>query len=147
MLVSQILDAKGHDVVTVGPDQPIWAVLRSFRLHGIGAMVVVDDDRHLLGLLSERDIVNGLVARGKQLVDMTVRDVMSSRVPTCEPSESISSIMRTMTDRRARHLPVIADGRLQGIISIGDVVKARLDDVELENQVLRDLVRSHGQTG
>ena len=145
MLVSQILEAKGHDVVTVGPDQPIWAVLRSFRLHGIGALVVVGEDGVLLGLLGERDIVNGLTTRGKKILDLTVREVMSTSVPTCAPSDSITASMRTMTDKRARHLPVVEAGKLCGLVSIGDVVKARLDDFELENRVLRDMARSHGQ--
>lgn len=142
MLVKQILDGKGREVVTIGPEQPIWTVLRSFQVHRIGALVVVEGDRPI-GLLGERDLVNGLTRWGKKVLDLTARDLMSSPAPTCEPKTSIAAAMRTMTDRRTRHLVVLADGRLDGVVSIGDVVKARLDDVELENRVLRDQVRSH----
>ena len=143
MLVKQVLDAKGHEVVTVEPDRPIWAVLRSFRRHGIGALVVVDEGK-VVGLLGERDIVGGLITSGKRALDMTVREVMTTTVATCKPSTSIASAMLTMTNQRTRHLPVVDDGELVGIISIGDVVKARLDDAALENQVLREMVRTHG---
>lgn len=143
MMVKEVLKRKGTTVVTVGPEEGIWAVLRRFRMHGIGALVVVDDQDRLLGLLTERDLVNGLVARGKHLLDLRVRDAMSTAVPTCRSSDSVGKVMVMMTDQRTRHLPVIDDGELCGIISIGDVVKARLDDVELENKVLRDMARAH----
>jgi CBS domain-containing protein len=146
MLVKEILDAKGHEVVTVDSGQPIWTVLRSFQVHHIGALVVVEGGRPI-GLLGERDVVTGLIRWGKKVLDLTVRDVMSTPLPTCDPRTSIGTAMRTMTDRRTRHLVVMEGGQVVGIVSIGDVVKARLDDVELENRVLRDRVRSQAPTG
>lgn len=143
MLVSSVLKTKGASVITVDPDQVIWSVLRRYQRHGVGALVVTDDDGKLIGMLSERDLVNGLAAKGKDFLDLRVADVMSTRIPTCEPSDTITNVMAVMTDRRTRHLPVLDRGRLCGLISIGDVVKARLGDVELENQILRDLARSH----
>lgn len=143
MLVRDVLKSKGTTVVTVGPDELIWSVLRRYRRHGIGALVVTDENGDLLGLLSERDLVNGLTTRGKALLELRVRDVMSTSVPTCRPTDSVGHVMAMMTDHRTRHLPVMVSGQLEGLISIGDAVKARLGDVELENKVLRDLARTH----
>jgi CBS domain-containing protein len=107
-------------------------------------LVVADDQGHLIGLLTERDVVTGMSTNGKRIFDVAVREVMSTRVPTCRPHESVVQIMRTMTERRSRHLPVVDDeNRPVGVISLGDVVKARLDDVALENKVLRDMTRIH----
>lgn len=142
MKVGEVVKAKGTGVITVGPGEAVWSVLRRFRLHKIGALVVVDDDGQLLGLLGERDLVNGLISYGKGLLDRQVRDVMSTHVPTCDPDDAVGKVIHTMTDRRARHLPVIDDGKLIGVISIGDVVKAALDDVELEVNVLRDIAKT-----
>ena len=124
MTVKQILGAKGDLVVTVDPDEVIHIALRKFRMHQIGALVVTDADGHLLGVLSERDLVNGLLASGKRLLDLPVKEVMASAVPTCAPKDSVASVMRTMTNRRTRHLPVIEGGVVAGLISIGDVVKS-----------------------
>lgn len=143
MLVSDVLDRKGDGVISVGPDQAIWAVLRKFQINQVGALVVTDDDGELLGVLSERDLVNGLLLRGRHILDMSVRETMSTNVPTCAPGDSVAKVMQTMTERRTRHLPVLEIGELRGLISIGDVVKARLDDVALENKVLRDMSRAH----
>ena len=143
MLVREILDRKDSEIISVGPDQAIWAVLRKFQINRVGALVVTDDAGRLLGLLSERDLVIGLLSRGKQLLDLPVAEAMTTDVPTCAPGDPVAKVMRTMTDRRVRHLPVIEVGQLRGLISIGDVVKARLDDAELENRVLRDMTRAH----
>ena len=143
MLVREVLERKGSEVVSVGSDQAIWAVLRKFQINRVGALVVTDEAGDLVGLLSERDLVHGLASRGKQLIDLTVREVMTTDVPTCSPSDRVTDVMSTMTNRRVRHLPVVDDGQLRGLISIGDAVKARLDDAALENRVLRDLSRSH----
>lgn len=143
MLVREVLERKGSEVVSVGSDQAIWAVLRKFQINRVGALVVTNEAGDLVGLLSERDLVHGLASRGKQLIDLTVREVMTTDVPTCTSSDRVTDVMSTMTNRRVRHLPVVDSGRLRGLISIGDAVKARLDDAALENRVLRDLSRSH----
>ena len=144
MLAKEILKGKPSSIITARPDDKVWAVLRRFQTHGVGALVITDDQGHLAGLLSERDLVTGLATQGKRLLDIDVREVMSEHVPTCRPDESVVQIMQAMTDRRFRHLPVVDDdGRPIGVISIGDVVKARLEDVALENKVLRDMTRVH----
>jgi CBS domain-containing protein len=142
MTVQQILETKGTTVVTADPDEVIRVALRKFRLHKIGALVVTDADGRLLGTLSERDIVDGLLIWGRRALEVRVEDAMATAVPTCSPRDSVAWVMRTMTDQRTRHLPVIEGGVVAGLISIGDVVKARLDDVELENKVLRDMARA-----
>lgn len=143
MSVRDVLDRKGDGVISVGPDQAIWAVLRKFQINQVGALVVTNNDGELLGILSERDLVNGLLSRGQHLLNMSVGETMSTNVPTCAPDDSLADVMQTMTERRTRHLPVLERGRLRGLISIGDVVKARLDDVALENRILRDISRGH----
>lgn len=144
MLAKEILKGKSSSVITARPDEKVWSVLRRFQTHGVGALVITDDQGHLVGLLSERDLVIGMATRGKHLFDVEVREVMSKQVPTCRPGESVVQIMQAMTDRRSRQLPVIdEEDRLIGIISLGDVVKARLEDVDLENKVLRDMTRVH----
>lgn len=143
MLVSDVLRAKGDGVISVSPDQAIWAVLRKFQINQVGALVVTNDDGELLGVLSERDLVNGLLTAGRHLLDLSVKEVMSTEVPTCAPTDSVAEVMQTMTECRTRHLPVLENEWLRGLISIGDVVKARLDDAALENRVLRDISRAH----
>jgi CBS domain-containing protein len=142
MTVQQILDAKGSTVFTVDPDEAIHLALRMFRSHKIGALVVTDADGRLLGTLTERDVVNGLLTWGRRLLDRRVEEAMDTAVPTCSPRDSVAWVMQTMTDQRTRHLPVIEGGVVAGLISIGDVVKARLGDIELENKVLRDIARA-----
>ncbi len=143
MLVKELLAQKGSGVVTVRPELVVSSVLNDFRFHQIGALVVSVDGETLLGMLTERDVVLGLLLHGKRLLDMPVRAAMSTGVATCDPGQSLAAILRTMTDRRARHLPVVEADRLVGVVSIGDVVKVRLDEAELENRVLRDLYHSH----
>jgi CBS domain-containing protein len=138
MKVADVLKGKGADVVTVPPDTGIDRAVRKLKEQHIGALVVSDDGERVRGILSERDIVRGLTEHGPQLLQMKVRDVMSPSVVTCAPDESVKSVMTQMTNHRSRHIPVVADGRLCGIISIGDVVKNRLDELEMETNVLRD---------
>ena len=142
MFVAQILDTKGSEVISVGPDQEIWAVLRKFQINRVGSLVVVDEAGRLLGLLTERDVVNGLLSRGAGLLHASVGDAMTTDVATCAPGDSVANAMQTMTDRRMRHLPVVQRGKLHGVISLGDLVKARLDDAELECRILRNLSRA-----
>lgn len=141
MRVSQVLKGKSGGVIKAGPDEKVWAVLRRFETHGIGTLIVTDADGRLVGTLGERDVIHGLATKGKNLLDFTVGDVMVTDVPICTPDDAVGSVEQLMTDRRARHIPVIDGDNVVGVISIGDVVKARLDDDELERRILRDMAR------
>jgi CBS domain-containing protein len=138
MKVDAILKEKGGRVVTVRPDTSIDTVIRRMKLDRIGAVVVSADGETIAGILSERDILYGLVEHGIALLGLKAADVMTHEVLTCSREDSVQSIMHRMTHRRVRHLPVIENGRLCGMISIGDAVKHRLGEVELEANVLRD---------
>jgi CBS domain-containing protein len=137
--IDAVLAAKGRHVETTLPSTPILDVAQQMRLRSIGAVIVSHDGQHIDGIVSERDIVIGLAHDGASLLRMTAGQVMTKSVITCSPSDSIAHLMAVMTQRRVRHLPVIDGGRLCGIISIGDVVKNRLEDLELETKVLRDV--------
>ncbi len=144
MKVSDILGSKGNAVATIRPEAKISTVVRRLKLEGIGAMVVSEDSVQVVGIISERDIVRALVEDGAGLLEKRVLDLMTSPVKTCTLDANIKEIMAVMTRSRIRHLPVVEEGRLVGIISIGDVVKNRLEEVELEADVLRDAyIASH----
>ncbi len=146
MQVSDILAKKGNRVVTVRSDVSVATALQKLVLERIGALVVSDDGEHVDGILSERDIVRALAAEGAELLraDRRVADLMTRSVRVCAPGDPIKDVMDTMTRYRVRHLPVVEGGRLVGLISIGDVVKNRLDELELEANVLRDAwIASH----
>ena len=143
MRVSEILTAKGAAVTTVRPHETIDALTHRLRLEKIGSAVVSSDGTHIEGIISERDVVRGLAEHREALLAMSVSDLMTVSVATCTPDDSVKDVMRTMTQRRIRHLPVTEDGTLVGIVSIGDVVKNRLDDMELEANVLRDSLIAH----
>jgi CBS domain-containing protein len=138
MKVADILRVKGSTVVTVGPDTSITMALHRLKTGGIGALIVSTDGGRIDGIVSERDIVRGLADRGARLLECTVHDVMTKHVATCAPGDPLQHVMGEMTRRRVRHLPVVEGERLIGIISIGDVVKARLEELELETNVLRE---------
>jgi CBS domain-containing protein len=140
MNVQAILEVKGHDVVTTRPETSIADVCRLLQRRRIGAVPVVDDAGTILGILSERDMVAGLSEHGVAVVGLTAAQLMTRQVRHCHPDDSIGEIMAVMTNRRVRHLPVIDEGRLCGLISIGDVVKARLDEAALEVDSLRQYV-------
>ena len=142
MKVEAILQTKGSRVVTVAPETPIATVIYMLRRERIGAMPVSPDGNEVLGIVSERDIVWGLAEHGTQIVDWQVTRLMTHPVKTCKPGDTIKSVMAEMTRSRLRHLPVIEGGRLLGIVSIGDVVKNRLDELELEASVMRDAYRA-----
>ena len=143
MKVSEILNAKGSAVVTVRPHESIDALAHRFKLERIGSAVVSTDGDSIDGIISERDLVRGLADHRDELLTKTVEDLMTRSVATCEPDDSVKDVMRIMTQRRIRHLPVTVAGKLVGIVSIGDVVKNRLDDMELEANVLRDSLIAH----
>jgi len=138
MDVQGILRLKGTAVVTIRPDDTIGHLVDGLARERIGAMVVSDDGRTIQGVISERDVVRGLADRGAAVLQLAVRDLMTRQVVTCAPTDSVKQVMAAMTRGRMRHLPVVEDGRLAGIISIGDVVKNRLDEMATEANVLRE---------
>jgi CBS domain-containing protein len=147
MKVEEILKSKGRSVETIEADASIAEAIG--RLNGppqIGALVVPDElgQRPFAGTLTERDIIRALGKYGARLLTMRVTDVMSRNVPTCSPQDSIARLMQQMTTSRYRHVPVVERGELAGLISIGDVVKARVADMELETSLLRDLYIARG---
>jgi|SRR5215475_9508545 len=144
MKVATILKHKGTHVETIRPDARVYSVVWELKLKGIGALVVSDDGRTVLGIISERDIVRGLIEHGYDLLGLAVSRVMTAPVVTCTPEDSITTVMSLMTRQRVRHLPVIEHDHLCGIVSIGDVVKHRLDEMALEANVLREtLITRH----
>ncbi len=138
MKVADILGSKGSVVETIRPDAKVLVAVHRMRMQNVGALVVSRDGEKVDGVLSERDVVRGLTSHGAGLVEMSVVAVMSRSVPTCAPGDSLASVMSQMTRTRNRHVPVVRDGRLCGIVSVGDVVKHRLEEMELETSVLRD---------
>jgi CBS domain-containing protein len=138
MNVAAILATKGTRVATIRPTASVMQAVSRFRAEGIGALVVSDQERTLLGLITERDVVNALAEEGVEALARPVELLMHRRPVTCAPEDDVKMVMAAMTQRRLRHLPVLDAGRLAGIISIGDVVKNRLDDMALEASVLRD---------
>jgi CBS domain-containing protein len=137
--IATVLRAKGRHVETTQPNTPILEVAEQMRVHGIGAVVVSADGQHIDGIISERDIVLGLAHDGIKFLRKTTDQVMTKSVLTCSPSDKIVAVMAVMTRRRVRHLPVVDADRICGIISIGDVLKNRLEELELETNVLRDV--------
>jgi CBS domain-containing protein len=144
MLISDILRNKGHDVVTVAPDATVRGLLATLAEHGIGATVVSADGRAVDGIVSERDIVRALADRGEGVLDEHVADIMTGDVQTCTPGAHVDELMALMTEHRVRHIPVVVDGALRGIVSIGDVVKSRMGDLELERDSLSRYISSAG---
>jgi CBS domain-containing protein len=138
MDVQGILRLKGSAVVTIRPAETIRDLVGGLARERIGAMVVSEDGQTVHGVISERDVVRGLAVRGGDVLQLAVRDLMTRQVVTCAPTDTVKQVMAAMTRGRMRHLPVVEDGRLVGIISIGDVVKNRLDEMTTEANVLRD---------
>jgi len=137
MTVETILRQKGTDVATIEPDARIRRAADWLRVKNIGALVVTSE-KAVLGLISEREIVHAFSRYGETAASMPVKEIMRYGVITVSPDESVSRVMQLMTRHRVRHMPVLRDGKLAGIISIGDVVKHRLEDLESETNVLRD---------
>ena len=137
MKVEAVLAVKGREVATVNPSATLATVAQRLRLEGIGALVVLDGDR-IAGMISERDVVHAFAAHRAEASEIKVADVMTRDLVTCRPEDSLTRVLGLMTRHRVRHLPVLEGGRLAGLISIGDAVKHRLDELELEAAVLRD---------
>ncbi len=140
MNVALILKEKGGDLVSVKPADSIATACRLLASHGIGAVLALNETGGIAGILSERDVVRGLAQHGVGLLDRSVDSLMTRHVMVCTPADSIQDVMHVMTKRRIRHLPVLEDGQLVGMISIGDVVKRRIADTELEAEALRQYI-------
>ncbi|WP_374387667.1 CBS domain-containing protein [Sandaracinobacter sp.] len=139
MAISSILRGKGHEVVSLTPDSTVADVVETLVQRRIGALLVIELDEPV-GIVSERDIVRCLGAHGVTALQMRVRDVMTAPLITISPDDSIPSAMELMTDRRIRHLPVLDSGRLVGLVSIGDLVKRRIEEAEQEALALKDYI-------
>lgn len=139
MIVAQILASKGRDVATTTPARTIAEVVADLTARKIGALVVLERGR-VAGIVSERDIVKAIGLRGTGILDDPVSSIMTRDVVTCGESDTINQVMSRMTRRRFRHMPVVEDGELVGIVSIGDVVKARIEEVEYEADELRSYI-------
>ncbi len=140
MYVSNILKTKGHDIVTIGPGEPIAAALAVLEEKRIGALLVLDEHDRIAGILSERDLVRAMHKHHESIFTKRVGELMTTRVVTCSSRDPVAAIMGMMTAQRFRHVPVIDDGKLVGIISIGDVVKSRIEEAEAEVDALRQYI-------
>ena len=142
MTVNDILLHKGNQVITIEPVATVAAAVRMLAQQRIGALLVTGADHHIVGIISERDIVRVLHETGPAVLDTPVSEVMTRKVVTCDRHETIADIMERITSGKFRHVPVVEHGRLAGIISIGDVVKARLGELEHEQNALREYIRT-----
>jgi CBS domain-containing protein len=145
MYVQSILAAKGAEVATIAPGATVREAVARLNERKVGALVVSEDDKAIVGIISERDVVRRLGTDSVAALDLTVGDIMTREVTTCGHKDTLEQLMWLMTDQRIRHLPVVdEDGGLAGIVSIGDVVKHRLGQLESENQALYDYI-THGR--
>jgi CBS domain-containing protein len=142
MTVNAILSAKGAYVLTIEPTASIGAAAKLLAVKRIGALVVTGPEQRVVGIVSERDIVHVLASRGAAALDLPLTEIMTRKVATCVPTDTIGSIMEQMTAGKFRHVPVVDQGRLVGIVSIGDVVKHRLEEMEREQNALRDYIQT-----
>lgn len=140
MNVEQLLSGKGHDVISVQPHRTLAEAIRTLGEKRIGAVVVMGADGALVGILSERDIIRALGELGAGALESAVSRSMTSKVVTCRPQTSVDELMEIMTTGRFRHVPVVENGRVTGIVSIGDVVKHRVAAIEAESQAMRDYI-------
>jgi CBS domain-containing protein len=139
--IADILRHKGGDVWTIAPGDSVSTLLGMLADHNVGALLVADGER-VAGIVSERDVVRRIAERGPDVLDATVRDIMTTSVVSCSSADSLDSIAETMTERRVRHMPVIDDGRLVGVISIGDVVSARMRQLAKDREQLEQYITS-----
>ncbi|MDF1721406.1 MAG: CBS domain-containing protein [Minwuia sp.] len=142
MLVSTLLHAKGGDVAITRPDATVESVVARLKTEKVGALVVSDDGHRINGIVSERDVVRAIANNGCDALKRTAADIMTGDVITCGKDESVAELMRMMTEHRIRHLPVVEANVLCGIISIGDVVKNRVDELQHEADAMRDYIRT-----
>jgi CBS domain-containing protein len=136
MRIADVLRNKGASVATITPETSVSGLLTELSVHNIGAMVVVSPDG-VIGIVSERDVVRALQQRGADLLGQPVSEIMTTFVATCTPTDSVDSLSVLMTTKRVRHIPVMENGRLTGIVSIGDVVKTRMEELEAQQEQLQ----------
>ena len=141
MLISEVLRSKGDNVVKIRATDSIRLAVRMLAEHRIGSLVVEDQTAKLVGIFSERDFINAIARDGAAVLGLNVQELMTKRIISCRSTDRVDAVLATMTNVRIRHLPVIDDGELKGLVSIGDLVKYRLDEKELEASVLLDLSR------
>lgn len=142
MTVRSILDSKGYHVESVDPSTKLSVAIKTMADKRIGAVIVLNESGGIAGILSERDVVRVLAEHGEAWLAQPVKKVMTNKVVTCTPSATVSWVMEQMTSGKFRHVPVLNDDRLVGIISIGDVVKFRLSEIERESEALREYIKS-----
>jgi CBS domain-containing protein len=142
MKISALLATKGASVVTIGPDASVREAVALLGSHNIGALVVSTDGRQVEGILSERDVVRSIDSVGPEGLDNTVSSIMSAEVRSTSPDDSVESLMATMTEHRIRHVPVLEEGTLVGMVSIGDVVKNRMEELEQDRDALVDYINA-----
>ncbi|WP_029136099.1 CBS domain-containing protein [Nakamurella lactea] len=142
MRVKSVLDNKGSTVATIAPTATVAELVAALAEHKIGALVVTTDGTDVAGIVSERDVARALHAHGAALLEQRVADIMTTPVRTCGPTDEIRELAKVMTDGRFRHLPVVANGALAGIVTIGDIVKSRIDELETEQHQLVDYISS-----
>jgi CBS domain-containing protein len=142
MTVKSILSSKGRDVTTIEPTATLEAAITLLAQRRIGALVVLGPERRVIGILSERDIVRGLAEQGPSVLTAPIAQVMTRKVSTCSENDTVSALMEQMTAGKFRHVPVLDREQLVGIISIGDVVKHRLGEMERESEALRDYIQT-----
>ena len=140
MHVEAVLRTKGTEVVTTAPDSTLLDAARLLRFHRIGALVVTDESGEVVGILSERDVVSAVADHGPDALSGPVSGVMTADVVRCAPGDTMEQLMAAMTERRIRHLPVVDGTALVGIVSIGDVVKRRVSEIQDESQALQDYI-------
>ncbi len=139
MRIADVLRSKGGEVMTINPDATVTELLDGLASHNIGAMVVAGPDG-VAGIVSERDIVRQLHAHGASVLSQPVSEIMTAVVSTCSKSDTVDSLTMLMTENRVRHVPVLEDGKLIGIVSIGDVVKTRMEELETEHEQLQSYI-------
>jgi CBS domain-containing protein len=142
MNVTTILSAKGGDVISIEPTATLETAVRTLAERRIGALLVLGPDRRVIGILSERDIVRVLAEKGAGVLAQPAAQVMTRKVVTCSPSDTVDVLMERMTTGKFRHVPVVEQDRVIGVISIGDVVKHRLKEIEQESAALRDYIQT-----
>ena len=141
MRISDVLRSKSSALVTLTPEATVRDLVDLLAEHNIGAVIVGNDANPVAGIVSERDVVRGLVS-GATILESLVADIMTTTVKTAAPSDSVDDLMRIMTEHRIRHVPVVVDGQLKGIVSIGDVVKSRIGELEFERDQLESYVHT-----
>jgi CBS domain-containing protein len=142
MKISSLLARKGSSVATISRGATVSEVVAQLVSHGIGALVVSEDGDHIDGIVSERDVVRGLAASGAALLGEEVSSIMTEEVLTCSPEDETETLMSIMTERRIRHVPIVTGDCLCGIVSIGDVVKSRIDELEKDRRELVDYINA-----